>query len=482
MSHDDGRDWRAPGSRSGSGQPGEAASGPAAGGWWDDPGAGVPAAGNGWAAPGGSGQAPGTPPPPVYGHGGGYAPGGPYGDAPGGPAPAGPPPGVGRPWAPRPGVIALRPLTLGDVFNGAFGYIRQNPKATLGLALVVSALFSIVSSIGMGGYLSDYGTVMRETLNNPTGPVANDPMPFEAWSVITVYAGALLTYIGQILLTGLLAAVVGLAVLGRRLSMREALQAVRGRLGAVFGVAVLLFLLSLLWTVLLVGVVVGAVLLGVAVHPAAGIPAGLLGVLGLIALAVWVYVRTSLAMPVAVLERSGPAAALGRSWRLTQRSWWRVFGILLVAQILVSMVVNLLSTPFTGGAMVLSFLAPDAAWMPVAATAASFVGTVLAGTLGIPFIVGVTTLLYIDLRMRREGLDLRLQAAAQSGQHVDAGIYLPEETAPAGPPSGPQPPTAPGAGADPGGYGPGGGHPPPGPGQGGYPRGGYGQGGTGALS
>ncbi|WP_238580791.1 glycerophosphoryl diester phosphodiesterase membrane domain-containing protein [Streptomonospora alba] len=326
-------------------------------------------------------------------------------------------------------------MTLGDIYNGAFGYIRQNPKATLGLALIVTALFSIVSSIGMGGYLADYGRVMQETLDDPSGPAAGDPTPFELWSIVTMYAGILVSYIGQIVLTGLLAAVVGLAVLGRRPTMREALQVARGRLPAVFGVALLLLLLILLWTALAVGLIFGAVLLGTAVHPVAGVVTGVLGVPALIVLAVWIYVRTSLAMPVAVLERAGPASALARSWRLTHHSWWRVFGLLLLAQILVSIVVNLLSTPFTGAAMVLAFIAPESAWAPAVATALAYVGTVLAGALGTPFVIGVTTLLYIDLRMRREGLDLKLQAATQSGEHLDAEVYVPDEAA-AGAPAG----------------------------------------------
>ena len=41
------------------------------------------------------------------------------------------------PPALKPGVIPLRPLSLSDIFNGAFAYIRTNPKATLGLTTIV---------------------------------------------------------------------------------------------------------------------------------------------------------------------------------------------------------------------------------------------------------------------------------------------------------------------------------------------------------
>ena len=37
----------------------------------------------------------------------------------------------------------------------------------------------------------------------------------------------------------------------------------------------------------------------------------------------------------------------------------------------------------------------------------------------------MNTLLYIDLRMRREGLDLHLHQIAQRGQAVGPEVYLP---------------------------------------------------------
>ena len=45
----------------------------------------------------------------------------------------------------QPGVIPLRPLTLGDIFNGAIRYIRTNPKATLGLTTAVVVITQIIA-------------------------------------------------------------------------------------------------------------------------------------------------------------------------------------------------------------------------------------------------------------------------------------------------------------------------------------------------
>jgi hypothetical protein len=55
-----------------------------------------------------------------------------------------------------------------------------------------------------------------------------------------------------------------------------------------------------------------------------------------------------------------------------------------------------------------------AAGASVAALIVSAVGSVVTATITRPFSAGVSVLLYADLRMRREGLDLMLRDAAQN--------------------------------------------------------------------
>ncbi len=374
-----------------------------------------------WAAPGQRDPSPGptwVPP--------GHSDGGPPVS---GPPTAGPPAyGAQHPHpaaTTRPGLIALRPLNMSEILNGAFNYIRRNAKTVLGLSFIVIAISSLVSAVGLGGYFADYGAWLGEILNDPAAADV-DTLPVAPWSLVTMYGGVLFSYIGDIVLTGLLAAVIGLAVLGTRLTMREAVRAVRSRMAAVFGVAGLLFLLMLGFTALVAAAIGGALAVGYLLGVIFGVVVGVIGLAGAVVLGVWVWVRTSMAMPITVLERVGPARALVRSWRLTQRSWWRVFGLLLLAMFIASVVANLVTTPFAFAGMLLPLLSPGAFWVYVATTAISLVATVLTGVLSSPFVVGVTSLLYVDLRMRREGLDLKLQAAAQSGETVGPEIYLPD--------------------------------------------------------
>ncbi|KOX22320.1 hypothetical protein ADL05_04525 [Nocardiopsis sp. NRRL B-16309] len=383
-----------------------AAAGPAPQGQW-----GVP----GHAAPGGYGP-PGQGLPPGAGHGG----------VPGRP-----------PQAPRPGVVPLRPMTVGDLLNGAFSLIRHNPKTFVGVSIIVMAIASIVSSIGFGGYMSDYGRVVDQLMADPSAVDTDDPFPFSTWSIVALYGGSLISYAGTIVLTGLLTCAIGLAVLGRKLSPSQAWAAAKPRLGAVAGLALLQLAIFFGLSVIVIGLIALGFVLGFALLSSGADAAGavvmvvtvLIGLLGGLVLAAWISVRIYFAMPIVVLERLSPTSALARSWRLTRGSWWRVLGILLLTMLLVGVVSQLLTTPFTLLSVVPAFVFPGEAWVPVAAGAVIYVGTVLISSFTTPFTVGVSTLLYIDLRMRREGLDLKLHTASQAGHEVGAEIYLPERQA-----------------------------------------------------
>lgn len=381
----------------------------------DHPGHPGPGQAAHWQQPG-YGQPPGAPP--GYGQQPGY----------------GAPPPYGRPLAPKPGVVALRPMTLGDILNGAFSLIRNNPKTTVGLSLVVMAITSIISSIGFSGYMADYGAFLDQVMNDPASVNPDDPLPFSGWSIIALYGGSLLSYAGLIFVTGLLTAVVGMAVLGRKLSPSQAWAAVRDRMWPIVGLALLQLLIFLVLSLVIALVGIGGLLLGIflavtgdqTTGVAVIIAALVLGILGGIALTVWIQIRVYFAMPVIVLERLGVGQSLARSWRLTRGNWWRIFGIVLLAGLLTSVVSTILSIPFSLVSFVPPLIAPGETWSAVVAGAVTYLGDVLIYSITTPFTVGVTTLLYLDLRMRREGLDLKLHDATQTGHEAGPEIYLPE--------------------------------------------------------
>jgi hypothetical protein len=149
------------------------------------------------------------------------------------------------------------------------------------------------------------------------------------------------------------------------------------------------------------------VLLAVTIGGWAVLPGVLLS-FGTVVLLVFAYVRLAVASPALVMERLGPIAALGRSWGLVRGSWWRVAGVLLLSAVITNLLTAIVTVPVTTVAGVLSGFNGD--WGLTSILAAG-VATLLAGIITLPFSAAVTGLLYTDLRMRREALDIELVSA-----------------------------------------------------------------------
>src|SRR5215813_8516160 len=399
---------------------------PPAGGYGQPP--------EGYGAPGGSGQGG------RYGQGGGYGQGGP-----GQPRYA---PWPSQPQAPKPGVIPLRPLGVGELLDGAFTSIRRNPRATLGIAALLLTASAVIT------------TTVSLVLAHYVGSVT---LPSPGQQLTDAQATRLLTWILEVLVptaavSAVLTFVIGRLVLGRKITAGEAWRIARPRIPALIGTTLLIPLILLgVWAVYAVVLVI------LAVAHAPGALIGFLAVLGAIAgivLTIWFAVMFRMAAPAVVLEREGPARALARSWRLVHGSFWRVLGITLLASLIVVVTAGVLQIPFgllaaaAGGG---NSLLPSTGGN-VASILISAVGGVVAGAVARPISAGVAVLLYVDLRMRREGLDLVLQTAA-GGDAAPTGdeyasLWRPGvQTARPGP----EGPPGPGAGAGPGtgaGHGP----------------------------
>ena len=128
-------------------------------------------------------------------------------------------------------------------------------------------------------------------------------------------------------------------------------------------------------------------------------------------LVVWLAMQLALAGPALLLEQIGVGAALRRSWRLVRGSWWRVFGILLLTSIIAGLGAGIVAVPFSqGGSCLATVGRPElrgdpagTVWAPCSAASERSSG----GTVMTPFSAAVTSLLYIDRRMRSEGFGHR---------------------------------------------------------------------------
>ena len=306
-----------------------------------------------------------------------------------------PPYGYGPPMSPKPGVIPLRPLRLGDIFEGAIATIRGNPGATIGLSLILGLVVTVLVVVGMVG-----------VAQIPTG--SDDAAT--GLTLAVSYGGKFLWAFAGLILTGMLIAVLSEAVLGRRMTIGAAWGRARPRIWSLIGLSVLLFLAAMISLAI---VVVLLVVLGMTAGSTPTIIVGVLLGIGWFLGMVFCYVRLSLASAAIVLERIGPIRACKRSWSLTGGQFWRIFGITLLAALVVGFISGVLSGIATLGAEAISLSSTSDAdhVLTVTLIVSTITGT-LVSALTAPFQANVTGLLYLDQRIRKEGLDVTLMAAA----------------------------------------------------------------------
>lgn len=163
---------------------------------------------------------------------------------------------------------------------------------------------------------------------------------------------------------------------------------------------------------------------------------GILSLLGLIALligAVYLWVGFTVAVPVLLTEGVKGSKALRRSLHLIRGRWWPTFGLVLIGGILAGVIGGIV------GGLAQAFSLTPGGDQSVAEIVVLTVSGTVAAMVTTPFKAAFTTVLYFDLRVRKEGFDLQL-LAKQLGMDVREGVtgLLPP---PPGPPAeGDQPP------------------------------------------
>ncbi len=116
---------------------------------------------------------------------------------------------------------------------------------------------------------------------------------------------------------------------------------------------------------------------------------------------IWISVNWIAVLPVMFVENTGLFAAMGRSWRLVQGRWWRTFFILLLVFVLNYVVSVALGAFLYLGQILLSILLS-----PYVALAIYEGAVVLVSALVNPVLLIAIVLIYFDLRIRKEALDL----------------------------------------------------------------------------
>jgi len=269
--------------------------------------------------------------------------------------------------------VRLRPLPVGELLDETFKLYRRHFNVIAGVALVI-ILPNLLLTLVSGSYRANPITYFQQFLQN-----INDPAALQALQNRQAqYTGSplyLLSFPVALLLYpftagALFRAATSLAA-GNVETIGSVLAGTARRYFAMFGIGILTLLVGL-----------GAVAIVT------------------IPVVIWVLIRWAVDTPAMFAEGVGPVKAIGRSWNLTRDHWWRTLGILILVGILVSLIQTGLGALFTGIAALIPGLGDD-----LRAGLVTTVSTLISALVGAISPIAIT-LLYLDLRVRKEGLDL----------------------------------------------------------------------------
>ncbi len=315
------------------------------------------------------------------------------------------------------------PMGIGKLLDTVFRLYRAN----FGRAVLTAAIFfvplGLLSALLLGATMSSYMGFFASILDQP--------LPGNEFN------NAAFRQVGQTLLATLFIAVLGyilgaLAFLaltaqadadsrGQPVTIGASIRAALGRFWAYAGFTILAFLLAMAVFIgvyfgfILIALIFGGMVAGLAwisdANEIVAVGAVIIGmlvffVIGVLAMLPFVYLagRWIVAPVLIFVERCGPVSALSRSWALTDGSFWRMTGLLLLLVILNTVV---LALPISLIQFVTLVLVTPQMFGVVNGLLTGL--NYLVSILWYPFLTWTLVLVYYDLRVRTENYDLTLR-------------------------------------------------------------------------
>jgi membrane-anchored glycerophosphoryl diester phosphodiesterase (GDPDase) len=298
--------------------------------------------------------------------------------------------------------------------------LRRNPRPTFGAALLIQGSVYLLLVLVISG-------VTYAALGRITASTSQNVNEITAGSVgligLAAVVPALLAVVAAAIVQGIIVLEVSRGTIGEKLTFRELWRRANGRIWALIGWSALLILAStIIFGALVLIIVVLVATLGNA-GIAAAVLVGLFGGMGILVMFVWLSTKLTFVPSALMIERLSIGQAVRRSWTLTSGFFWRTFGILALVSVIIGIASQVVSTPLTLIAPMVAALVDPQGQNGATAVAVTIGLTVLAVVITVVFqaITSVvssatTALLYIDLRIRKEGLDLELSKFLEDRQ------------------------------------------------------------------
>lgn len=270
--------------------------------------------------------------------------------------------------------MELRPLSTGEILDRTFTLYRRHFLLFLGIS-AIPHLLVLALNLTQSFLLSPATMRTGQATVTVNGQMPSAFSPGQMMAGLGVMLLALLvTVIAYLLTQGATVAAVSEIYLGHTITIGESFRRVRGELGTLFGVSMLSGLATAAAFILLI------------------IPG------------IYVMCRLVLCIPAAVIENLGPRDSMDRSFALTKDNAGRAFLILLLYFVMVIAASAMVTWPL----MIAVVAARNNPEMALLWTELMQVGTAITTVLVVPVLTIASSILYFDLRVRKEALDLQM--------------------------------------------------------------------------
>jgi hypothetical protein len=337
---------------------------------------------------------------------------------------------------PKPGLIPLHPLSFGTIIGSSFRVMRRNPAPTLGMSVLLYGFVTIV-------YAALMGLLFTQVLMRLSSASVDDQSDILSGGVGLFVLAALvptsLALVATAFLQGLISLEVSRATLGEKLKTRGLWRLAKGRLGTMA-----------LWALVLTGAIIVFVVIALiatslifvagatsatggdgVLSVLAGFGLTMAIILGFVVVGSWLGIKTALVPSVIVLERLSLWQSVRRSWQLTKGNFWRTFGTQLLIGVIINTASSIITTPISLiFGIVIGVTNPTAdpettAGAYIVLALVSGILTILTGAIGLVMTSASLALIYIDIRMRKEGLDLELLRYVEAKQNGTTSVENP---------------------------------------------------------
>lgn len=259
--------------------------------------------------------------------------------------------------------LRLRPLEVGDLLDETFRMYRRHFFLFAGLSVLLS-----IPSAGLSGFFSYalFNGLLQQT-NAVEGPNFN--FNFLGPTLVAAVVVLLVTLVLLPFFYGAVTFAACESALGRPVTAAGILGGVMRHYFQLLGYWLLVGLMVILFC--------------------------------LLPLWIWIWVSWVSVMPIMLIENVGLGAAMGRSRRLVEGRWWRTFLIVFLIFIIIEAVRVALGAFIAIGQGLLQIVVS-----PLIVVWISGATSVIVDSLVNPVFQIAVVLIYFDLRVRREALDL----------------------------------------------------------------------------